>query len=176
MKERSPTSSLNDQQRWHNMPALEVSNALGSSTTGLSSDEARRRLDQFGPNRLPTAHKDSLLLRFARQFNNILIYVLLASAAITALLAHWVDCSVIVGVVVINAIIGVIQEGKAERALDAIRNMLSLNATVLRDAQRSEIPAEQLVAGDIVLLSSGDKVPATCGCLKCASCASKKPH
>ena len=142
------------------MPALEVLNALDSTATGLAADEARRRLEQFGPNRLPAARKDGLLRRFARQFNNILIYVLLASAAITALLAHWVDCSVIVGVVLINAIVGVIQEGKAERALDAIRNMLSLNATVLREGQRREIPAEQLVIGDIVLLSSGDKVPA----------------
>ena len=142
------------------MDAPEVLLALDSNAAGLSSDEANRRLEQFGANRLAAARKDSLLLRLARQFNNILIYVLLVSAAITALLAHWVDCSVIVGVVLINAVIGVIQEGKAERALDAIRNMLSLNASVLRDGQRREIPAEQLVAGDIVLLGSGDKVPA----------------
>ncbi len=160
MREQFQTSSIKDARPWHNMPVLEVLDVLDSSAAGLSSDEARRRLEQFGPNRLPAAHKDGLLLRFARQFNNILIYVLLVSAAITALLAHWVDCSVIVGVVLINAIIGVIQEGKAERALDAIRNMLSLNATVLRDGQRREIPAEELTVGDIVLLSSGDKVPA----------------
>ncbi len=159
MRERFLTSS-SDTRRWHGMSAADVLNALDSSATGLSSDEARRRLERSGPNRLPTANRDSLLLRFARQFNNVLIYVLLASAAITALLAHWVDCSVIVSVVLINAIIGVIQEGKAERALDAIRNMLSPKATVLHDGQRREIQAEQLVIGDIVLLSSGDKVPA----------------
>jgi magnesium-transporting ATPase (P-type) len=145
---------------WHSLPAQEVLARLDSTAAGLASGEASRRLKGFGPNRLPAAHKDSLLIRFARQFDNILIYVLLGSAAITALLAHWVDCSVIIGVVVINAIIGVIQEGKAERALDAIRNMLSLGATVLRDGQRREIPAERLVAGDVVLLASGDKVPA----------------
>src|SRR5512146_978916 len=145
---------------WHSLPAQEALTALDTNAAGLSADMAQRRLEQFGPNRLPAARKDGPLIRFARQFDNLLIYVLLASALITALLAHWVDFSVIIGVVVINAIIGVIQEGKAERALDAIRNMLSLNATVLRAGQRREIPAEQLVAGDVVLLASGDKVPA----------------
>ncbi len=146
--------------KWHSLSAQEVLTALGAKSAGLSSDEALQRLNRYGPNRLPAARKDSLLKRFARQFDNILIYVLLASALVTALLNHWVDCSVIVGVVLINAVIGVIQEGKAERALDAIRNMLSPVATVLRDGRRSEIPAEQVVVGDIVLLASGDKMPA----------------
>ncbi len=145
---------------WHNLPVQEVMAALDSTSAGLDSAEAQRRLGQYGPNRLPTAKSDGLPVRFARQFHNVLIYVLLVSAAITALLAHWVDCGVIAGVVLINAIIGVIQEGKAERALDAIRNLLSPNATVLRDGQRREIPAEQVVVGDIVLLASGDKIPA----------------
>ncbi len=145
---------------WHSLPAREVLIALGSTASGLTAIQAQQRLQQYGLNRLPAAHKDSLLVRFGRQFNNVLIYVLLISAAITAMLLHWVDCSVIVGVVLINAIIGVIQEGKAEHALDAIRNMLSPNATILRDGHRREIPAEQLVLGDIVLLASGDKVPA----------------
>ncbi len=145
---------------WHSRTAQETLIALGSTVEGLSPEEAARRLEQHGHNRLPAARRDGLLLRFSRQFDNILIYVLLASALITALLGHWVDCSVIAGVVLINAIIGVIQEGKAERALDAIRNMLSSSATVLRDDRRREVPAEQVVVGDIVLLASGDKVPA----------------
>ncbi|MBI1887764.1 MAG: cation-transporting P-type ATPase [Nitrosomonadales bacterium] len=145
---------------WHSLTAQEVLGALAADHAGLSPDEAARRLQQHGLNRLPAARRDSLPVRFARQFHNVLIYVLLASALITGLLEHWVDCGVIIGVVLINAIIGVIQEGKAERALDAIRDMLSPNATVLRDGRRREIPAEQLVVGDIVLLASGDKVPA----------------
>ncbi|HET7832960.1 MAG TPA: HAD-IC family P-type ATPase [Gallionella sp.] len=145
---------------WHSLPVPEALRALATDHAGLSLDEAARRLQQYGPNRLPAARRDGLAIRFARQFHNVLIYVLLVSAAITALLAHWVDCSVIAGVVLINAIIGVIQEGKAEHALDAIRNMLSLNATVLREGRRREIPAEQLVPGDVVVLASGDKVPA----------------
>lgn len=145
---------------WHSLTAQEVLSALAGDYAGLSPDEAARRLQQHGLNRLPAAAQDNLLKRFARQFHNLLIYVLLVSALITGLLGHWVDCGVIIGVVLINAIIGVIQEGKAERALDAIRNMLSPNATVLRDGRRREIPAEQLVIGDTVLLASGDKVPA----------------
>ncbi|MBI5625732.1 MAG: HAD-IC family P-type ATPase, partial [Nitrosomonadales bacterium] len=145
---------------WHSLPVQEVLRLLVADHAGLAFDEAARRLIQYGPNHLPAARRDSLLVRFARQFHNVLIYVLLVSALITALLAHWVDCGVIVGVVLINAIIGVIQEGKAESALDAIRNMLSPNATVLRNGHRREIPAEQVVIGDIVLLASGDKIPA----------------
>jgi magnesium-transporting ATPase (P-type) len=145
---------------WHSRSTHEVLRALDADNAGLPTDEAAQRLLLHGPNRLPAAKGDNLLVRFARQFHNVLIYVLLVSALITALLAHWVDCGVIAGVVVINAIIGVLQEGKAERALDAIRKMLSLNATVLRDGQRREIPAEQVVVGDIVLLASGDKIPA----------------
>jgi len=144
----------------HQLPAQEVLDTVSSDAHGLSHAEAARRLAQFGPNRLTPPKRRGPLLRFLLQFHNVLIYVLLASAAVTALLAHWVDTSVIVGVVVINAIIGFIQEGKAEKAMDAIRRMLSPEATVLRAGKREVIAAEALVPGDIVLLQSGDKVPA----------------
>ena len=160
MSERLQTSQTEGTPCWHNMPAQEVLAALDSTSSGLDSAEAQRRIGRYGPNRLPAARRDSLAVRFARQFHNVLIYVLLASALVTALLGRWVDCSVIVGVVLINALIGVIQEGKAERALDAIRSMLSPTATVLRGGQRCEIPAEQVAIGDIVLLASGDRIPA----------------
>ncbi len=127
---------------------------------GLSSDEARARLERHGPNLLPAPRRRGPVQRFLLQFHNVLIYVLIAAGIITALLGHWIDSGVIFGVVVINAIIGFVQEGKAERALDAIRNMLSLHAQVLRDGHRKEIAAEDLVPGDIVFLASGDKVPA----------------
>ncbi|MDO9636543.1 MAG: HAD-IC family P-type ATPase, partial [Thiobacillus sp.] len=98
--------------------------------------------------------------RLLLQFHNVLIYVLLAAGVITALLGHWLDSGVIFGVVIVNAVIGFIQEGRAEEALDAIRDMLSLHATVTRAGERHEIPAEELVPGDIVHLASGDRVPA----------------
>ncbi|AUN94440.1 cation-transporting P-type ATPase [Pseudazoarcus pumilus] len=128
--------------------------------SGLSSAEARARRDLHGPNALPASARRSAFERFLLQFHDILIYVLLAAGAITAVLGHWIDSGVIFGVVVINAIIGFVQEGKAERALDAIRDMLSPRAQVLRDGHRREVPAEELVPGDIVFLASGDKVPA----------------
>lgn len=145
---------------WHKMSPSEVLDELESGHAGLSAEEAARRHEAFGANRLPVAKREGWARSFVRQFHHVLIYALLVAAAITALLKHWVDCGVIIGVVLINALIGVIQEGRAERALDAIRNMLSLNAHVLRGGQRYEVAAERLVVGDIVLLTSGDKVPA----------------
>lgn len=145
---------------WHRLPPQKILEELASNAQGLSSAEAATRLAKHGPNRLPPPNRRGPLLRFLLQFHNVLIYVLLTSAGVTALLAHWVDTGVIVGVVLINAIIGFIQEGKAEKAMDAIRRMLSPEATVLREGKREVIAAEALVPGDIVLLQSGDKVPA----------------
>lgn len=145
---------------WHTLESDDVCKQLQSSLQGLTSDEASKRLVTYGHNRMKTIRKKNLLERFFYQFHNILIYVLLAAALITALLGHWIDSGVIVGVVLINAIIGMIQEGKAEKALDAIRNMLSHHAMVRRDGTFSALAAEELVPGDIVRLQSGDKVPA----------------
>jgi magnesium-transporting ATPase (P-type) len=99
-------------------------------------------------------------MRFLWQFHNILIYVLLGAAVITAFLAHWVDMCVILAVVIVNAVIGFLQEGKAEKAMDAIRQMLAPHASVLRDGERRSVEGDLLVPGDIVLLEAGDKVPA----------------
>lgn len=145
---------------WHALSPDDVMARLQTSRTGLSNDEAERRLHQYGPNRLPQPRRRGPLMLLFAQFHNVLIYVLLAAGVGTALLGHWVDAGVIFGVVLINALIGVLQEGKAERALDAIRQMLSPGATVLRDGHKHEVPADRLVPGDIVLLQSGDKVPA----------------
>ena len=133
---------------------------LSAGKDGLSFDEAERRLGEAGPNSLPAPSKDGLLKRFFKHFHDILIYILIAAAGITALLGHWIDTGVILGVVIINAITGFIQEGKAEKALEGIRKMLSLNAQVRRDGQWGEIEADTLVPGDIVRLGSGDRVPA----------------
>ncbi len=137
------------------LKALEV-----DANSGLQADELARRQALYGANALPSPPRRPAWLRFALQFHNVLIYVLLASGSVTALLGHWVDTGVIFGVVLINAVIGFIQEGKAERALEAVRDMLSPTAVVLRAGQRLELPAEHLVPGDIVLLASGDRVPA----------------
>jgi magnesium-transporting ATPase (P-type) len=145
---------------WHERTPAEVLAAMHATPVGLSEAEARDRLGRYGPNRLPEPPRRSALSRFLLHFHNILIYVLLGSALITALLAHVVDTLVILAVVVVNAIIGFVQEGKAEKAMDAIRQMLALRASVLRAGERRTVEGERLVPGDVVLLESGDKVPA----------------
>ncbi len=148
-------------KNWHALtPEDTLSELKTTSDHGLNSDEIERRRTQYGPNHLPQAKSRGPLLRFIVQFHNLLIYVLLGTAVITAVLGHWVDTVVILGVVLINSVIGFVQEGKAEDALAAIRNMLSSQAMVLRNGKRFTIPAEELVPGDIVLLQSGDKAPA----------------
>jgi magnesium-transporting ATPase (P-type) len=145
---------------WHGMEVAAVKAELGVTDRGLGHDEAEARLRRDGANRLPLAARTSPLRRLLMQFHNILIYVLLVSAAITASLGHWVDTVVIIAVVVANALIGFIQEGKAEKAMDAIRRMLAPRASVLRAGERMGVDGEQLVRGDIVLLEAGDRVPA----------------
>ena len=133
---------------------------LASGPGGLTPGEAADRLERFGRNRLPPPPRKGPIQRFLLQFQNVLIYVLLGSAIVTFLLGDWFDALVILGVTIINAIIGFVQEGKAEKAVDAIRNSLTQEATVLREGRRQIVPAEELVPGDAVLLVSGDKVPA----------------
>jgi len=145
---------------WHGQGVEDVLAGLETTEQGLDGAQVGERLERYGHNRLPPTQRTGPLKRFLLQFHNVLIYVLIAAAVGTAFLQHWVDTGVIIGVVLINAIIGFIQEGKAEQALDAIRNMLSPKALVLRDGQRHTLPADELVPGDIVFLQAGDKVPA----------------
>ncbi|MDO9467027.1 MAG: HAD-IC family P-type ATPase, partial [Thiobacillus sp.] len=145
---------------WHSLPASDALTRLDAPRSGLDPAEIESRCAQYGANRLPPPRSQPAWLRLLLQFHNVLIYVLLAAGVITAALGHWLDSGVIFGVVVINAVIGFVQEGRAEQALDAIRDMLSPHAIVTRAGERHEIPAEDLVPGDIVHLASGDRVPA----------------
>lgn len=145
---------------WHAQAGDAVLAELKATPKGLDHAEAESRLATFGPNRLPVARQRGMLSRFLAQFHNVLIYVLLGSAAITAFLGHGVDTGVILAVVLANAVIGFLQEGKAEKAMTSIRQMLAPRANVLRDGERRSIAGETLVPGDIVLLEAGDRVPA----------------
>ncbi len=146
---------------WHAMDAQETLRRLESDPSrGLETEEAARRLGEFGPNRLPEGVKRGPLMRFLLQFDNILVYVLLAAGFVKLMLGLWLDASIITGVVIINALLGFIQEGRAEKALDSIRNMLSAEARVLRGGEARVVPSEALAPGDIVLLESGDRIPA----------------
>jgi magnesium-transporting ATPase (P-type) len=146
---------------WHALSVDEVAKRLTTDTgKGLEAAEAAKRLQEHGPNRLPEGKKRGPLMRFLSQFNNILVYVLLGAGFTKLMLNLWVDAAIIFGVVILNALLGFIQEGKAEKALESIRNMLSAEARTLRGGETRIIAAEQLVPGDIVLLESGDKIPA----------------
>ncbi len=155
-----PDKKVSRSDSWHAESIKTVFELLETGADGLSKEEVGNRLSIHGPNRLPEARTRGPLLRFLYQFHNVLIYVLLAASVVTAMLGHWVDTGVILGVVIFNAMIGFVQEGKAEDALRAIRKMLSPNAMFMRDGRQMTVQAEALVPGDIVLLQSGDKVAA----------------
>ncbi len=160
MSETATSTEKSSKPLWYNRTVDDALDELSVDENGLSSEEASQRLEKYGSNKLPEGKSQSALMRFLLQFHNVLIYVLMVAAVITALLDHWIDTWVIIAVILINAIIGFVQEGKAEKALEGIRKMLSLHATVLRGGERKDIDAEELVPGDVVLLESGDKVPA----------------
>src|SRR5215831_17173490 len=146
---------------WHAIAADQVVQQLSTNTrTGLNAAEASRRLSKYGANRLPEGKKQGPFMRFVLQFHNILVYVLLAAGFVKLMTGLWLDAAIILAVVVINSLLGFIQEGKAEKALDSIRHMLSAEARVIRGGQARLLPAEELVPGDVVLLESGDKIPA----------------
>ena len=146
---------------WHGQSASNVTAHLEADLdAGLTATEAAVRLERHGPNVLDVEERESILMRFLRQFHDVLIYILILASAVTALLGEWIDSGVIMAVVLINAIIGFVQEGKAEEALESLRDMLSPQATVLRDGERTTIKASDVVPGDIVLVESGDQIPA----------------
>jgi magnesium-transporting ATPase (P-type) len=161
MSRAANASMTNGVLPWHATPQHEVVKRLATSCEkGLDPAEAAVRLQKYGPNRLPEGRKRGPFARLLAQFNNVLVYVLLAAGFTKLMLNLWVDAAIILAVVVLNALLGFIQEGKAEKALDSIRNMLSAEARTVRGGETRIIPAEQLVPGDVVLLESGDKIPA----------------
>lgn len=145
---------------WHARSAAEAFQEFNTSNQGLDAAEAEARLARHGLNRLPEGPRRGPLARLAAQFRNLLIYVLLGAAVLSAAFGHFIDAVVILAVVVVNAGIGFFQEGKAEQALEAIRSMIDPRASVLRDGKRVTIPADQIVPGDLVLIEAGDRAPA----------------
>jgi len=149
------------EHQWHRLPPREATQYLDSNLdTGLTSNEVAERQDRFGPNQLVGKKGKSAWIRFVQQFNQPLLYILLTAGVVTALLQEWVESGVIFGVTLLNAIIGFLQEAKAESAIAALAESVTTEATVIRNAQKVSIPSPELVPGDLVLLASGDKVPA----------------
>ena len=146
---------------WHQLSCAQAAGLLESDpATGLAQAEVEARMRQFGPNRMTANKRVSEWMRFVLQFNQPLLYILIAATVITAALGEWVDAAVIFCVVLINAVIGYLQEAKAEKAIEALANMVVTEATVRRGGQKLRVASAQLVPGDVVLLQSGDRVPA----------------
>lgn len=156
------------QEPWHNLSQEQTLAHLDADrSAGLTPEEASQRASTFGPNRLTEQASASALRRLLQQFHNPLIYILLVATLVTFLLGEYIDSAVILGVVLINAVIGFIQESKAEEAINSLRQMLSSSARVIRGGETIKVNATELVPGDIVLLASGDKVPADLRLLEC---------
>ena len=150
-----------DAKHWHQIHHDELARLLEVNlSTGLSADEVHRRRKEYGPNRVTVRRGTPVWLKFLKQFNQPLVYILLVAVGVTAFLGEWVDSSVIFGVVIINAIVGFLQEAKAEKAIEALAKMVATETNVRRDGRKTRIHSEQLVPGDVVLLQSGDRVPA----------------
>ena len=157
MSNRMATSS----DPWHGLPAEQVVSQLGSSAaTGLDLAEVERRQAEFGPNTPPQKREPGSLITFLRQFHQALVYILILCAVVSAIFHDWAEAAVIFGVVLVNAVVGFVQERKASKALSALTRSMSTTATVLRAGAVESVPSEELVPGDVVLLKSGDKVPA----------------
>ena len=153
-------SESEESRSWYSLPSREVISELGSDASGLDEEEAKVRLGRFGYNELEREKKPSSLAIFLRQFKNVLVVILLAATLVSLALGETVDAVVILGIVLAVSLLGFFQEYRAERALEALKRMAALTATVVRGGLESEIPARELVPGDIVVLSVGDRIPA----------------
>ncbi|QSZ41557.1 HAD-IC family P-type ATPase [Sulfurimonas aquatica] len=153
---------------WHSLEVDKIVELLESDLNdGLGPLSIKHREEQFGKNQLKAKKRDSKLKKFFMQFHNALIYILLSASLITALLHEWIDSGVIFGVVIVNVIIGYVQEVKAEEAINSLKEMMNTPAVVLRDGVKIAVSSVDIVPGDIVLLESGSKVPADLRLIEC---------
>lgn len=151
---------INQNFPYHSVDADEAIDRLHSNKNGLHPDERKRRLTEFGQNKLEDKEKASILSIVLKQFKDFLVYVLLAAAVISYFTGHMIDFYVIIGVIIVNAIIGFSQEFKAEKSIESLKKLISHNATILEDGERKIIDVTQLVPGDIILLEEGKAIPA----------------
>lgn len=160
MKETMTTNMETDKTQWHSLDTTEALKLVSATTDGLTSDEAAKRLEKFGRNELPEVRPTSWLILFAGQFANFLIILLLGAAVLSVILADIHDAVFILIVVLINTVVGTIQEGRAERSTLALRKLVRHQATALRDGTLRHVEAYELVPGDIIALESGEQIPA----------------
>ena len=171
------TTTTAKQVAWHQSPATEVARLLEVDLPrGLATADVHRRREKYGPNRLTARRGKSELLRFLLQFHQPLIYILLAATAITAVLGEWVDASVIFGVVLVNAIVGYLQEAKAEKAIEALAEMVVTEATVRRDGASGASPPKNSCPATWCCCNPATACRRTCACSACAICRSTNPR
>lgn len=147
---------------WHVMEVKEVLSSLGTVLDGLTQQEVKTRLEKFGPNELVEKERISALKIFIDQFKSFLIIILLAATVVSAFIGEWLDAIIIFAIVIACAILGLYQEYKAEKSVEALKKIAAPTARVIRKGEEEEIPARDIVPGDIVVLKTGDKVPADC--------------
>src|SRR3989304_1345278 len=145
---------------WHTKTIAETFNIVDSSDSGLDQAEAEIRLKKYGANKLPEGKADSLVVMFFRQFQSPLIYILLIAGLIIFFLGEHVDAAVILFILLFNAVVGTFQEGRSQKTLLALKKYTETDATVLRDGKELVIPDFEVVVGDLIILSEGEKVPA----------------
>ncbi|HEX4140862.1 MAG TPA: HAD-IC family P-type ATPase, partial [Candidatus Methylacidiphilales bacterium] len=151
----------NDPVAWHALPVAQVAEKLAAdAAAGLSPAEVKARRGKYGPNEMTAKSGTPAWLKFLLQFNSAVVYVLIGAAVGCFFLGELVDCLVIVCVLIVNAIVGYLQEAKAEKAISALSQMMVTETTVRREGRKIRVPSADLVPGDIVLLQSGDRVPA----------------
>jgi Ca2+-transporting ATPase len=155
--------------KFHTLSANAALKELGSSERGLSEEEARARLAQFGPNALREKKRKSPILMFLGEFTDLLIIILIIAALVSGFLGEWLDAYAILAVVVLNGIISFVQEYRAEKALEALKKMVAPKARVVRAGVETRVDARDLVLGDVIVLEEGDKVPADCRLLEAVS-------
>ncbi|HEX5943359.1 MAG TPA: HAD-IC family P-type ATPase, partial [Anaerolineales bacterium] len=148
------------QREWHALKAEEVLHHLEVQGNGLTSEEAKRRLEYYGPNQLKEAPRPTFLQMLWEQLNNFVVILLIIASVISALLGDYVEAAAIMAIVVLNAVLGIVQERRAEEALAALKKLAAPDAQVVRDGRRVSIPSYELVPGDLVFLEAGNFIPA----------------
>src|SRR5512140_1542230 len=159
-KFEAPRAAKQHEHEWHALKTEEVLDHLKVQQDGLSSAEAQRRLEYYGPNQLKEAPRPTFLQMLWEQLNNFVVILLIVASVISGLLGDYVESAAIMAIVVLNAVLGIVQERRAEEALAALKKLAAPEAHVLRDGQRVTIPGRDLVPGDIVFLEAGNFIPA----------------
>ena len=164
-----------ENKSWHQLTEEELLGRLGSSPdNGLDQEEAARRLAEHGRNELTEGERLSPIKLFLNQFKDFMVLVLIGATLISGLLGEYLDAITIIAIIFINSILGFVQEFRAERSLRALKELSAPTANVLRGGRVIGVPASELVAGDIVLLESGDRIPADLRFLKANSCQAEE--